>query len=145
MEANQISFIEGETSDMLIFDQIKIKQDNNEYCLNIISKGEKITFSVNVKNQLLYDNYTRKISFNNIKELHKGFSTLRSFNDFYEYLKSLSDKEKLKIKKYNDKISLIIYLEVLFKPENVEIDLTPGKQDIDLNIKTISKELLNMK
>ena len=27
MEANQISFIEGETSDMLIFDQIKIKQD----------------------------------------------------------------------------------------------------------------------
>ena len=100
---------------------------------------------MNVKNQLLYDNYTRKISFNNIKELHKGFSTLRSFNDFYEYLKSLSDKEKLKIKKYNDKISLIIYLEVLFKPENVEIDLTPGKQDIDLNIKTISKELLNMK
>ena len=145
MEANQISFIEGETSDMLIFDQIKIKQDENEYCLNIISKGEKITFSVNVKNQLLYDNYTRKISFNNIKELHKGFSTLRSFNDFYEYLKSLSDKEKLKIKKYNDKISSIIYLEVLFKPENVEIDLTPGKQDIDLNIKTISKELLNMK
>ena len=145
MEANQINFIEGETSDMLIFDQIKIKQDENEYCLNIISKGEKITFSVNVKNQLLYDNYTRKISFNNIKELHKGFSTLRSFNDFYEYLKSLSDKEKLKIKKYNDKISLIIYLEVLFKPENVEIDLTPGKQDIDLNIKTISKELLNMK
>jgi hypothetical protein len=145
MEANQISFIEGETSDMLIFDQIKIKQDENEYCLNIISKGEKITFSVNVKNQLLYDNYTRKISFNNIKELHKGFSTLRSFNDFYEYLKSLSDKEKLKIKKYNDKISLIIYLEVLFKPENVEIDLIPGKQDIDLNIKTISKELLNMK
>ena len=127
MEANQISFIEGETSDMLIFDQIKIKQDENEYCLNIISKGEKITFSVNVKNQLLYDNYTRKISFNNIKELHKGFSTLRSFNDFYEYLKSLSDKEKLKIKKYNDKISLIIYLEVLFKPENLEIDLTPGK------------------
>ena len=60
-------------------------------------------------------------------------------------MKSLSDKEKLKIKKYNDKISLIIYLEVLFKPENVEIDLTPGKQDIDLNIKTISKELLNMK
>ena len=145
MEANQISFIEGETSDMLIFDQIKIKQDENEYCLNIISKGEKITFSMNVKNQLLYDNYTRKISFNNIKELHKGFSTLRSFNDFYEYLKSLSDKEKLKIKKYNDKISLIIYLEVLFKPENVEIDLIPGKQDIDLNIKTISKELLNMK
>ena len=84
MEANQINFIEGETSDMLIFDQIKIKQDKNEYCLNIISKGEKITFSVNVKNQLLYDNYTRKISFNNIKELHKGFSTLRSFNDFYE-------------------------------------------------------------
>ena len=43
MEANQINFIEGETSDMLIFDQIKIKQDENEYCLNIISKGEKIT------------------------------------------------------------------------------------------------------
>ena len=44
MEANQISFIEGETSDMLIFDQIKIKQDENEYCLNIISKEKKLHF-----------------------------------------------------------------------------------------------------
>ena len=46
---------------------------------------------------------------------------------------------------FNDKISIILYLEVLFKQENVEIDLLNGKQDIDLNMEIISKELLNIK
>ena len=36
-------------------------------------------------------------------------------------------------------------MEVLLKQATVEIDLFLGQQDIDLNMKIISKELLNIK
>ena len=39
----------------------------------------------------------------------------------------------------------MIYLEVLLKQEIIEIDLFLGKQDIDLNMKIIINELLNIK
>ena len=127
------------------YEPIKIKHDELEYDLNIKSKGEIITFSINVKKQLLYDNYIRTMNFKEIKELNKVFYVLNSFNDFYDYLKSLSDKEKLNIRKSDNKISIIIYLEVLFKQENVEMDLFIGRQDTDLNMQIISNELFNIK
>ena len=145
MDEIPISCDRGETDNIIDYEPIKIKQNEIEYNLNIKSKGDMITFSINIKNQLLYDNYIRKMRFHNIKELHKSFNSLKSCTNFYEYLKTLSDNEKLNIKKYNDKISIIIYLEVLLKQEEVEIDLFLGKQDIDFNMQIISKELLNIK
>ena len=145
MDEIPISCDRGETDNIIDYEPIKIKQNEIEYNLNIKSKGDMITFSINIKNQLLYDNYIRKMRFHNIKELHKAFNSLKSYNNFYEYLKTLSDNEKLNIKKYNDKISLIIYLEVSSKQENIEIDLFIGKQDIDFNMQIISKEINNLK
>jgi len=145
MDEIPISCDRGETENIIDYEPIKIKQNEIEYNLNIKSKGDTITFSINIKNQLLYDNYIRKMKFHNIKELHKAFNSLKSYNNFYEYLKTLSDNEKLNIKKYNDKISLIIYLEVASKQENIEIDLFIGKQDIDFNMQIISKEINNLK
>ena len=145
MDEIPISCDRGETDNIIDYEPIKIKQNEIEYNLNIKSKGDMITFSINIKNQLLYDNYIRKMKFHNIKELHKAFNSLKSYNNFYEYLKTLSDNEKLGVKKYNDKISLIIYLEVSSKQENIEIDLFIGKQDLDFNMQIISKEINNLK
>ena len=145
MDEFPISCDRGETDNIIDYEPIKIKQNEIEYNLNIKSKGDMIIFSINIKNQLLYDNYIRKMRFHNIKELHKSFNSLKSCTNFYEYLKTLSDNEKLNIKKYNDKISLIIYLEVASKQENIEIDLFIGKQDIDFNMQIISKEINNLK
>ena len=145
MDEIPISCDRGETDNIIDYEPIKIKQNETEYNLNIKSKGDTITFSINIKNELLYDNYIRKMRFHNIKELHKSFNSLKSCTNFYEYLKTLSDNEKLNIKKYNDKISLIIYLEVESKQENIEIDLFIGKQDLDFNMQIISKEINNLK
>ena len=145
MEEFPINFDQGETENIINYEPIKLKQNDKEYNLNIKSKGEMITFSINVKKELLYDNYIKKISFKEIKKLNKVFLVLNSFNEFYDYLKSSSNKGKLDIKIYKDKITIIIYLEVLFKQENAEIDLLIGKQDIDLNMEIISKELLDIK
>ena len=105
---------EEKDDNIINYEPIKIKQNEIEYNLKIKSKGEIITFLINVKKQLLYDNYIKTMNFKEIKELNKVFYVLNSFNDFYDYLKLLSDKEKLNIRKSDNKISIIIYSEVLF-------------------------------
>jgi len=85
------------------------------------------------------------MSFKEIKDLNKGFSLLNSINDFYDYLKVLSENKKINIKKDEEKISLTLFVEVLLKKEIIEINLYPGKIDLDLNIKNICKELIYIK
>ena len=83
------------------------------------------------------------MSLKEIKELNNIFNVLNvlnSFNEFYDYLKSLSNNHKLNIKKDDNKITLIFYVEVLLKQQKIEIDLYQAKNDINLNIKEIYQE-----
>ena len=61
------------------------------------------------------------MSFDEIKKLNLQFNALESFQDFYDYLKSLSNNNKLNIKKSNDKISIVFNVEVLLKQQSIEI------------------------
>ena len=130
----------GETVEIINFDPIHIEQNGIKYDLNIEVKEDKLTFSINDKEQFPSVNYIRTMSFKEIKELNIIFNALNSFNDFYDYLKSLSENKKLNIKKNNDK-----FVEVLLKKQEIVIDLIPEKKNLDLSIKEIYKELLNMK
>ena len=85
------------------------------------------------------------MSFKEIKELNKVFYVLNSINDFYEYLKLLSNNKKLNIKKNEEKITIILNIEVLLKEEIIEINLNKGKIDLNINIKNICKELIYIK
>ena len=44
------------------------------------------------------------------------------------YLKSLSNNHKLNMKKDDNKITLIFYVEVLLKQQKIEIDLYQAKK-----------------
>ena len=144
MDEYQLNLDKGETIEVVKFDTIQIKQNEFKYDLNIKTKENIIYFAIKDKNQLQPINYKRSMSFKEIKELnvHHG---LNSFQDFYDYLKTLSNNNLLNIKKSNDKISIIFNVEVLLKQQTIEIDLFPEKIDIDLNIKEIWEELLNIK
>ena len=85
------------------------------------------------------------MSFQEIKGLNKVFTLLDSFNDFYEYLKTLSENKKLNLKKINDKITIIFSVEVLSKQQEIEIDLFPSRKDLNTNIAEIYQEILNIK
>ena len=136
----------GETVDTIEFESINIEQNGTKFILNIESNEKNyISFSINDKNQFISINYIRKMNFKEIQNLNKVFDFLYSISDFYYFLKSSSDNKKLNIKKYNDKITLIITMEVLYKDQIIEIDLFPSKNKMDLNIKEICKELINMK
>ena len=101
----EISFTndKGETAEIINFESIKIEQNEINYILNIEDNEDKITFSINDKTQFPSINYTRTMTLKEIKELNNIFIVLNSFNDFYDYLKSLSNNHKLNIIKNNVK------------------------------------------
>ena len=124
----------GETSETIEFNPIQIEQDESKYELNIQNKNNMIKFSIIDKSIFPSVNYIRKMQFKEIRELNKIFNLLNSFNEFYDYLKALSENKKLIVKKRNDRISIIFYVEVLLKQQEIVIDLYPIKKDVDLNI-----------
>ena len=145
MEEYQLNTEKGETADIIKFDTIKINQNEFNYDLDIKAQENTIYFNIKDKNQLPSINYKRSMSFKEIKGLNVQFQALNNFSDFYDYLNSLSNNNKLNIKKSNDKISIIFSVEVLLKQHSIEIDLFPEKLDLELNAKEIWEELINIK
>ena len=145
MEEYQLNTEKGETADIIKFDTIKINQNEFNYDLDIKAQENTIYFNIKDKNQLPSINYKRSMSFNEIKGLNVQFQALNNFSDFYDYLNSLSNNNKLNIKKSNDKISILFSVEVLLKQHSIEIDLFPEKLDLELNAKEIWEELINIK
>ena len=72
--------------------------------------------------------YSQKLNFQKIKGLNKVFDLFNSLKDFFDYLKKLSQNKKIGIKKLNDKIILILSIEVLLKQQEIEIELFPVKK-----------------
>ena len=133
----------GETEQIINYKPIIIEQNKIRYILNIENNQDKIIFSINNKEQFPSINYIKTMNFEEIKELNKAFSVLNSFNNFYDYLQTLSNKQKINIKYNKDKITIIFNIEEISKQQ--EIDLYPNKIDINLNIKEIYQEIFNIK
>ena len=121
MDENQVDLDKNEKIDIIKFDIIQIKQNVFKYDLNIETKENTIYFSIKDKNQLPSIYYKRTMSFDEIKKLNLQFNALESFQDFYDYLKSLSNNNKLNIKKSDEKISIVFNVEVLLKQQSIEI------------------------
>ena len=134
-----------ETRDNANFEPIIIELKDFKYILNIETNKDNIIFYINDKNQFPSIKYIKTMSFKEIKELNKVFYILNSFNDFYDYLKQLSNNNKLNINKTNDRITLIFYVEVLLKQQKIEIDLYPSKRDINLSIEEIFQNTFSLK
>ena len=141
MEKCSINYENGETEDIIKYDPISIEQNNIKYDLNIEIYEDNITLLINDKQQFPSVDYNRTMNLKEIKNLNKIFSEFKSLFNFYEYLKKLSADKKLIIKKNNNNnISIILSLD-----QNLEIHLFPKTKDIEMNIKEICKEILDMK
>ena len=129
----------GETCEIIEFKPIIIEQKGNNFNLEIKinSEGNDIILSINDKNQFPPVYYTNSMNLKQIKNLNKAFNTFSTFNDFYNYLKSLTDIKKLNIQKEKDKLSII--------NQEIKIDLIASKKDLELNLKDIYEELINIK
>ena len=126
---------EGETIKKLNLIKIPLEVNKNNYELNIDSKEEIITFELFNKDQMPCVNYIRTMNFKEIKELNQLFTLLKTYNDFYDYLKLLSKDKKINIKKSQDKITIILFVDVLSRQQEIKIDLFPEKNELKVNKK----------
>ena len=70
------------------------------------------------------------MTFQNIKEIHNLFFGINSFNEFHDYLNTLSENKKLTINKKEDKLCIHLSVEYLFKPHSIDITLSPEKKNL---------------
>ena len=127
-------------------EKIEIEQDKTNYLLDFKIKDDSMTLNISEKNEKGYLFYTRTMKLNEIKQIHKAFYILNSCNEFYEYIKTLSQKKEIKIKKVNNNLSINFFIEILFKKEQIEIKLFPNEnKKLYLNVNDIFDELFVLK
>ena len=127
---DEMPFIENEveTLNKLNLNLIKKEFNKNKYNLKLEFENDTVTFELLDTDKMPYDNYIKTLNFNEIKTLNKLFENLKTYNDFYEYLKKLSKDKKINIIKNKDKISIILFIDILGKQQEVNIDLIPEKR-----------------
>ena len=138
MEQYEYEEEKGETAEL--YEPIHINQNEKNYILNFEIKENNLFLSLNDKEEFFSVNYTRKMNLKEFIKLNPEMKGFNTYNSLYNYLKLSSDNKKINFKKYNDKITLILFGEQL-----IEIDLFFSKKDVDLNIIEICRELTNVK
>ena len=136
--------IESESEDINKFNPIQIPIELNKikYILKVNSIKSIFTFELIDIEKMPYINYKRKMDFKEIKEMNQLFNLLKTNNDFYDYLKLLSKDKKINIRKSKDKISIILFIDVLSKQQEIIIDLFPEENQLEANRK--EKEFNNI-
>ena len=136
---------ENESMNVENFLEVQVEQNNMKYNLKIKSKKDIVELILDDKNEFPSIYYSQKLNFQKIKSLNKVFDLFNSLKDFFDYLKILSQKKKIGVKKSNDKLILILYIDVLLKQQEIEIELFPVKKDMNSNIKELYQELISIK
>ena len=135
MEDVQMEQNKEETANIKYFEPIKIKKKKKAYILNIEVNEDTITLSI--KGQLSLANYSKNMNLKEIKNLNKIFNAFNSCDNFYEYLKELSNNDKINIENNNNNISIFFYIEDQLKEQKVEIVLYQTKIDTNLCLNEI--------
>ena len=122
-----------------ISESFEIKQDENNYKLNIEIINQDITMILVNKKELMKE-YEIKLTWDELKEIHKIFSMFTSCQDFVDYIRALIEKNQLSIKKETEnKISIEFIAEYLFKQNVIKIPLSQKK----INFELIAQDLYN--
>ena len=132
-----------ESEEREIKESLKIEQDNKNYLLDIIIKGEIIIFKVSELGELYSSKFSKKMSLKEIrkKEPQQLFSGLKSCNEFLDYLKTLLEMKRLSIIKKEKQLYINFTAEYFVKKYNIEFELLPEKTNLELIIKEICDEI----
>ena len=121
---------------------LEYNKDKNNLKINYIEEKENIIiFEFLDIEQIPCVNYIKIMNLSEIKELNKLFTLFKTCNEFFDYLKSLSQDKKINLKKSKDKLTIIIFIDVLYKKEQIKIDLIPEKKEFELRMHKKTKKL----
>ena len=104
-----------------ISESFEIKQDKNNYKLNIKIINKDIILNLKDQKELIIE-YEHKFTLDELKKMNKAFLALDSCQEFLDYFKALIKNNKLSIKaKAEKKIYIELNVEYLFKQNTILI------------------------
>ena len=126
------------SEDKQISETITIDQDNIRYILHLNSIGNTITFSLEYNS----NNYSKKIPLKDIKDKEsRAIFNSYSSQDFFEYLKTLSEMKKISVIRKDNSVIIKFEIEFMFKKHEIEIEL----RSKDNNLELLEKEVKDLK
>jgi FtsZ-binding cell division protein ZapB len=95
------------------------------------------------ENDLMKD-YEIKLTFDELKRTHKIFLMFSSCSDFVDYMKALIENKKILIKKNSteNKITIELIVEYLYKQNIIKIDLVQKQINFELIAQDLYKKIL---
>ena len=119
---------------------------NNKIFLLKIEKEENcIILNISEEKSLIPFNFSRKISLIEIKNIHKLFSSINSFNEFIDYIKAAYENKKLEIELKDERLLFKIEVEYFFKQQIIEIPFFAVKVKSNDIITNLCQELSILK
>ena len=108
-------------------ESFEIKQNENNYKLNIQIINQDIILNLSEKSELMKE-YENKLTLEELKQMHRLFLALNSCQEFVDYLKALIENKKIEVKNNNNNLMFIeLEVEYLFKKNIIKIDLFQKK------------------
>ena len=125
-----------------ISESFKINQDQHNYKFNIKIINQNIILNLSEENDLMKD-YEIKLTFDELKRTHKIFLMFSSCSDFVDYMKALIENKKILIKNSNEnKITIELIVEYLYKQNIIKIDLVQKQINFELIAQDLYKKIL---
>ena len=113
-------------------ESFEIKQNENNYKLNIQIINQDIILNLSEKSELMKE-YENKLTLEELKQMHRLFLALNSCQEFVDYLKALIENKKIAIKNNTgNQIFIELEVEYLFKKNIIKIDLFQKKINFEL-------------
>ena len=124
-----------------ISESFEIKQDNINYKLNIKAINQDIILHLLDEKDMMKE-FETKLTLDELKQIHKIFLGINSCKEFVDYIKALIENNKLAIKKIiENKVTIELMVEYLFKQNIIKIDLTTKKINFELIAQDLYKKI----
>ena len=122
----------------------EINQEGNNYKLNIKIINQEITLNILDKKDLMKE-HEIKLTFGELKNLHKIFLIINSCQDFIDFINAIIENKKLLIKKNQEnKMAIEIIVEYLYKQNIIKLDLNQNKMNFELIAQDLYQKIANI-
>ena len=127
-----------------IKESFEIKQEEKIYKLNINIINQEIILNILDEKDLMKE-YEIKLTFDELKIIHKIFLTFNSCKDFIDFIKASVENKKMFIKKNKEnQMTIEIIVEYLYKQNIIKFELNQKKMNFELSIQDLYQKFENI-
>ena len=125
-------------------ESFEIKQQEKNYKLNINIINQEIILNILDEKDLMKE-YEIKLTFDELKVIHKIFLTFGSSQDFIDFIKATIENKKMSIKKDKEnQMTIEIIVEYLYKQNIIKFELNQKKMNFELSIQDLYQKFENI-